>query len=124
MFLHTHVVNCTPTSTLGPVDNEYAIAYYNFENPIYQAEEEGEEDCEVPGELTRLLQKEEKTIHPHEEPVDIVNLGAEEDKREIKIGAGLVDSVKKILIQMLHDYVEVFAWFYENTPGLDTDIVS
>ena len=24
---------------------------------------------------------------------------------------------------MLHDYVEVFAWSYEDMPGLDTDIV-
>ena len=27
------------------------------------------------------------------------------------------------LIQMLHDYVEIFAWSYEDMPGLDTDIV-
>lgn len=109
MFLHTHEVYCRPTSTLEPVDNESAIAYYDFENLIYQVEEEGEEDCEVPGELARLLQQEEKTIQPHEEPVEIVNLGTEEDKREIKFGVGLVDNVKKRLIQMLHDYVEVFA---------------
>ena len=24
---------------------------------------------------------------------------------------------------MLHDYVEIFAWSYEDMPGLDTDIV-
>ena len=24
---------------------------------------------------------------------------------------------------MLHDYVEVFAWSYEDIPGLDTDIM-
>ena len=24
---------------------------------------------------------------------------------------------------MLHDYVEVFAWSYEDMPGLDTDIL-
>ena len=24
---------------------------------------------------------------------------------------------------MLHDYVEVFSWSYEDMPGLDTDIV-
>ena len=36
------------------------MAYCNFENPIYKAEDEGEEDCEVPGELARLLQQKEK----------------------------------------------------------------
>ena len=56
-------------------------------------------------------------------PVEIVNLGTEEDKKEVKIGSDLKHSVKKRLIQMLHDYVEVFAWSYEDMPGLDTDIV-
>ena len=77
----------------------------------------------MPGELARLLQQEERTIQPHEEPVEVVNLGTDEDKKEVKIGAGLEDSVKKRLIQMLHDYVEIFAWSYEDMPGLDTDIV-
>ena len=36
-------------------DNNFAIAGYDFENPINQDEDEGEEDCEVPGELARLL---------------------------------------------------------------------
>ena len=62
--------------------NDSAMAYCDFENPIYQAKHEGEEDCEVPGELARLLQQEEKTIQPHEEPVDTINLGTEEDKKE------------------------------------------
>ena len=31
--------------------------------------------------------------------------------------------MKQRLIQMLHDYVEIFAWSYEDMPGLDTDIV-
>ena len=41
------------------------MALYDFENPIYQAEEEAEEDCELPEELARLLRQEEKVIHPH-----------------------------------------------------------
>ena len=32
-------------------------------------------------------------------------------------------SVKSRLVQMLRDYVEVFAWSYEYMLGLDTDIV-
>ena len=116
-------MNCRSISTLDPIDNNFAIANYDFENPIYQAEDEGEEDCEVPGELARLLQQEERTIQSHEEPIEVVNLGTEEDKKEVKIGANLEDSVKKRLIQMLHDYVEIFAWSYEDMPGLDTNIM-
>ena len=32
-----------------------AMAFCDYENLIYQAEEEGEEDYKVPGELSRLL---------------------------------------------------------------------
>ena len=63
--------------------NGSAMAFCDSENLIYQAEDEGEEDGEVPGELSRLLQQEERTIQPHEEPVDTVNLGTKEDKKEV-----------------------------------------
>ena len=31
--------------------NNTAMAFYDSENLIYQAKDEGEENCEVPGEL-------------------------------------------------------------------------
>ena len=55
--------------------------------------------------------------------MDTVNLGTEDDKRDVKVGANLEPSVKERLIQLLHEYVEVFAWLYEDMPGLDADIV-
>ena len=50
-------------------------------------------------------------------------MGTETDRKEVKIGANLELSVKQRLIQMMHDYVEIFAWSYKDIPGLDTDIV-
>ena len=41
----------------------------------------------------------------------------------MKIGALLEESVKKGLIEFLREYAHVFAWSYEDMPGLDTDIV-
>ena len=70
-----------------------------------------------------MLLQEEKAIQPHEEPVESINLGTEEDKKEVKIGANLEPSFKQRLIEMLRDYVEIFAWSYEDMPGLDTDIM-
>ena len=67
--------------------------------------------------------QEEKAIQPHEEPVEVINLGTETDKREVKISANLEDGIKGRLAQMLHDYVEVFTWSYKYMSGLDTDIV-
>ena len=53
----------------------------------------------------------------------MVNLGTEEQVREVKIGAALEDSVKSRLIDLLREYSDIFAWSYEDMPGLDTDIV-
>ena len=61
------------------VDIDSVIASHDFENPIYQAEDEGEEDCEIPGELARLVVQEEKGIQLHEELVEVMNLGTETD---------------------------------------------
>ena len=57
-YMHTHI--CRSTSTPNIIDNNSAIVVYDFENPIYQAEDEGEEDCEIPRELTRFLIQEER----------------------------------------------------------------
>ena len=53
--------------------------------------------------------REEKSIQPNEEPVKVINLGTETDKKEVKISANLEDGIKRRLVHMLHDYVEVFS---------------
>ena len=50
-------------------------------------------------------------------------MGTEENKKEVKIGTNLQDGVKERLIQMLHDYIEIFSWLYKEMPWLDTNIV-
>ena len=72
---------------MDPIDNNSVIVNSDFENTIYQAEGEDGEDCEVPGELARLLEQEGRSIQLHEDPVEVVNLGTEEDKKEVKISA-------------------------------------
>ena len=65
----------------------------NFESPVYEAEEE--ENEEIPDEISRLLEQERKTIQPCGEALEVINLGTEEDKKEIKIGASVEECVKK-----------------------------
>lgn len=55
--------------------------------------------------------------------MEIINLGFEDCMKEIKIGVTLEIDVKKGLIELLHEYVDVFAWLYQDMPGLDTNIV-
>ncbi|XP_058727667.1 uncharacterized protein LOC131599276 [Vicia villosa] len=93
----------------------------NFEFPVFEAEEEEEE--EIPDEISRLLKHEERAILPHKEPLEKINLGSEEDKKEVTIGSLLDTNIKSKLTDLLKEYVDVFAWSYQDMPGLDTNIV-
>ncbi|KAI5397016.1 hypothetical protein KIW84_063009 [Lathyrus oleraceus] len=104
-----------------PIEHNDPTPSPNFEFPVFEAEEDDVE--EIPDEITRLLEHEEKIIQTHLENLETVNLGSEDCVREVKIGALLEESVKKGLIELLREYVDVFAWSYEDMPGLDTDIV-
>jgi hypothetical protein len=70
----------------------------NFEFPVYEAEEEEEEN--IPDEISRLLENEEKTIQPFKEPMEVINLGSEEDRKEVKVGALLAPKVKERMIEL------------------------
>lgn len=50
-------------------------------------------------------------------------MGSEENKREVKIIALLGEDVKKRLVELLKEYVNVFSRSYQDIPGLDTDTV-
>lgn len=53
----------------------------------------------------------------------MINLGSEEDRKEVKIGASLVPDVKENMIDFIREYTNVFAWSYQDMSGLDIDIV-
>ena len=103
MRTHTHI--CRSSSTLDLIVNNSTIAKNDFKHPIHQAEDEGGEDCDILGELAILLLQEEKAIQPHEESVEVINLGTESDKKEIRIDTNLESNFKSRLVQMLRDYI-------------------
>jgi hypothetical protein len=106
-----------------PIEHDTATIPHNLELPINQAEEDCEGDCELPDELARMLEKESKEIQPNQEPVEIINLGTEHDRKEVKIGSSLKGKEREKLVELLKEYTDVFAWSYLDMPGLDTKIV-
>ena len=106
---------------LKPVEHNDIMPSPNFEHSVFEAEEEYWD--EIPEEVARQLENEEDTIQPYKEPLETVNLGSEENVKEVKIGALLSPQIKEQLISLLKEYVDVFAWSYQDMPGLDTDIV-
>ncbi|KAI5444789.1 hypothetical protein KIW84_013172 [Lathyrus oleraceus] len=68
----------------------------NFEFPVFETEEESDEE------------------------IALVNLGSEDDVKEVKIGFRMCPDVKKGLIDLLREYSDVFAWSYQDMPGSDS----
>jgi len=64
-----------------------------------------------------MLEQERKAIQPHQEEIEVINLGTEEDKKEIKIGALLDARAKERIVELLREYSDIFAWSYKDMPG-------
>ena len=99
---------------------------FDFERVVYAGElgnEEDMEDDDLPPDLLRLVEQDERQILLHQEIIEAVNLGTKEERKEVKIGTTLSPAIRKELIDLLQDYNDVFAWSYQDMPGLDTDIV-
>ena len=60
---------------------------------------------------------------PHQEETELVNLGIGSGKREVQIGTGITAPIREVLIILLRDYQDIFAWSYQAMPGLSSDIV-
>ncbi|KAK5823961.1 hypothetical protein PVK06_018724 [Gossypium arboreum] len=81
---------------------------------------EDDQGCNLSHDLLRMVEQDEKQILPHKESVEIVSLG---EGQEVKIGTCITAEMKRDLIELLQKFKDVFAWSYQDMPGLDTDIV-
>ena len=66
---------------------------------------------------------EDKQILPHQEVTELINLGTDDEKKEAKIGSSLDASAKKEIIDLLKEYADIFAWSYQDMPGLSKEIM-
>ena len=64
----------------------------------------------------------EKKIEPMEPTIETLNLGNDENPRLIKIGSTLNKNKRKYLKELLTKFQEVFAWSYEDMPGINPKI--
>ncbi|XP_077221935.1 uncharacterized protein LOC143855747 [Tasmannia lanceolata] len=83
-----------------------------------------EDADETPLEIKHMIQQEEsRRARPLEEEIETVNIGDETLIREIRIGKTLSPEEREELITLLKEFKEVFAWSYDDMPGLSEDIV-
>ena len=107
-------------------DHKISLPNFDFEMTSYISETNLEEDIDesdLPPEMQRLLAMEDKQILPHQEVTELVNLGTNNEKKEVKIDLSLDSSAKKEIVDLLKEYVDIFAWSYQDIPGLSIEIV-
>ena len=74
---------------------------------------------EFENEINKQL---EKNIEPMEPTFETLNLGNNVNSRLIKIGSTLDEKERKDLKELLTKFQELFAWSYEDMPGIDSEI--
>jgi len=65
----------------------------------------------------RLVEQDEKEIKPHREDVETINLGEEDEEKEVKIGTNMTKETREKLRTLLKEFKDVFAWSYQDMPG-------
>ncbi|XP_052305620.1 uncharacterized protein LOC127904792 [Populus trichocarpa] len=73
--------------------------------------------------VRKLLEQQEQTWKPITEELETINVGSDQLKKELKIGTLVTSELRTKMIALLQEYADVFAWSYEDMPGLDTNIV-
>jgi len=63
-------------------------------------------------------------MRPHQEETGLVDLGTSSGKKEVKVATGMTAPICKELMALLKDYQDVFAWLYQDMPGLNSEVVS
>ena len=62
-------------------------------------------------------------VTPISGSIELMDFGAPDQPREIRIGSSLSPDERSRLINLFRSYLDVFAWSYEDMPGLDPTIV-
>jgi hypothetical protein len=68
-------------------------------------EECGKEDIE---EFTKLIEQFEHAWKPTKEELELIDVGTEHNKRELKIGMLIAADVKNELVALLREYTDIF----------------
>jgi len=74
-------------------------------------------------EINRELEHFENKPKPNLNDTEPVNLGTPEEIRETKISIHTDKKTREAIIQLLFEFKDVFAWSYDDMPGLGVDLV-
>ena len=104
-------------------DSIYIFAPYSPTPQIFDIDDEIAQRDSDRESFNHDLDPIDERVSPAIGDVEIVDFGIEDQPRKLKIGSPLSIDEMDRLIHLLRSYLDVFAWSYEDMPGLDPSIV-
>ena len=83
----------------------------------------GDTDDPLGGQSMCDSDTEDRKVTPISGSIELIDFGTQDQPREIRIGPSLSPDKRSGLIYLLRLYLDVFAWSYEDMPGLNPTIV-
>ena len=90
---------------------------------VFNVDDVGDTDDPLCGQSECDYDTEDRKVTPISGSIELIDFGAPDHPREIRIGSSLSPDERSRLINLLRSYLDVFAWSYEDIPGLDPTIV-
>ena len=83
----------------------------------------GDTDDPLGGQSECDSDTEDRKVIPIYGSTELIDFGAPNQPKEIRIGSSLSPDERSRLIDLLRSYLDAFAWSYEDMPSLDPSIV-
>ena len=90
---------------------------------VCDVDDVGDTDDPLGGKSKSNSDTEDRKVTPVSSSTELIDFGIPYQPREIRIGSSLSPDERSGLIDLLRSYLDVFAWSYEDMPGLDLTIV-
>ena len=90
---------------------------------VYDVNDMGDTDDPLGGQSESNYDTKDMKVTLVSDIIEWIDFGVLDQPREIRIGSSLSPDETSKLIDVLRSYLDVFAWSYEDMPGLDPIIV-
>ena len=89
---------------------------------VCDVDDMGDTDDPLGGKSESNYDTEDRKVTPVSGSTELIDFGVPDQPKEIRIGSSLSPDERSGLIDLLRSYFDVFAWSYEDMPGLDPTI--
>jgi hypothetical protein len=121
----TNIKKAAEDQTESTITNPQGSTVDHSQSTVMNSEEEDAVDQTEP---TARKRKESTTAEPNltsKEELEVINLSNDPNvSKPISISKSLSAEERKCLIDLLHEYKDVFAWDYHEMPGIDPGLVA